>query len=509
MLYTLIDLLKNQAVLNPTKIALIDGQDRISYQDLNRSVEAFAAYLRDHGIQRGDRVAIFLPRSIKSVVALFSAWFAGGVAVIINDVLKKKQVDYILEHAEVSLLISNNQLLSSIGNSPISSDRIIRIDENTPTENHYSSSVVIGTDLALLIYTSGSTGLPKGIMLSHSNLLSGAFIVSDYLEISEQDILISLLPFSFDYGLNQLLTSILKGGTLVIERSVLPTDICNTLTRERVTGMAGVPMLWQQLANTRSPFTKTKLPHLRYITNSGGRMPENLTKMFRQAHPHVNIFLMFGLTEAFRSTYLPPDQVDKRPTSIGKAIPNVEIIVINANGEICKTGEVGELVHRGGTVSLGYWRDPESTALRFHPAPMQKEKGGIQEIAVYSGDYVKMDEEGYLYYVGRKDQMIKSHGMRVSPEEIEEMIFSSGLVTHVVSFAVPLNDVENKIVAAIVPRNKETYSEELLTNYCGKEMPEYMRPADFWILEHLPQTSSGKPDRMKIKDMYLERKKIQ
>jgi acyl-CoA synthetase (AMP-forming)/AMP-acid ligase II len=267
--------------------------------------------------------------------------------------------------------------------------------------------------------------------------------------------------------------------------------------------MGCVPMLWQQLAGERSPFFDMDFPHLRYVTNTGGRMPEKVTRKLRQVHPHVQIYLMFGLTEAFRSTYLHPDQVEIRPTSIGKAIPNVEILVLNHEGKECSPGEVGELVHRGANIALGYWRDPGATAERFRPAPGQQERGGLPEIVVYSGDHVKRDEQGYLYFVGRKDGMIKSRGMRVSPEEIEAYLFSSNLVDHAVAFSIlEEEDAEGTIVAAIVPRNSSTFSEPEFLKYCHREMPEYMRPKVVWQLEVFPQTSSGKPDRVKIKEMY-------
>jgi acyl-CoA synthetase (AMP-forming)/AMP-acid ligase II len=263
-------------------------------------------------------------------------------------------------------------------------------------------------------------------------------------------------------------------------------------------------MLWQQLAGNRSPFIKTQFPYLHYITNTGGRMPENITKLFRQIHPHLQIYLMFGLTEAFRSTYLPPDQVDVRPNSIGKAIPNVELLVLNERGEICKPGEEGELVHRGANIALGYWKDPENTAKRFRPAPFQQGKGGQPEIAVYSGDYVKTDEEGYIYFIGRKDQMIKSHGMRVSPEEIEDCIFASKMVAHVIAFAIPFDDVNSTIIIALVPSNIGSFSEKELRLYCKSQLPEYLRPDVFWQLESFPLTSSGKPDRVRLREMYKE-----
>lgn len=503
MYYTLVDLINTLRPSIENKTALIDGSRRTSFSELRHSIQHFAEFLNEKGVKKGDRVAIFLPRSIDAVTALFATWLRGCVGVIINDALKSKQVNYIIDHSQSNILITNTTLVSKITDITLQKDRVVNIDEIQLPSAIKPFTKVIGSDLALIIYTSGSTGMPKGVMLSHTNLLSGADIVSNYLHLTEKEIIISLLPFSFDYGLNQLLSALYVGGTLVIQRSVMPADICNTLRNEQITGMAAVPMLWQQLAGDRSPFIKKQFPHLRYITNSGGRMPESITRLFRKCHPHVQIYLMYGLTEAFRSTYLPPDQVDIRPTSMGKAIPNVEILVVNKHGNLCKPGEVGELVHRGAVVGLGYWRDENATAERYKPAPVQQNVGGIKEIAVYSGDDVKMDEEGYLYYVGRRDQMMKSHGTRISPEEIEEYIYFSKMAAHVVAFAVPENETESSIVIAIVPSNTSTFSENELLAYCKKEMPDYMIPKVVWKLEIFPQTSTGKPDRVLIKEMFL------
>jgi acyl-CoA synthetase (AMP-forming)/AMP-acid ligase II len=249
---------------------------------------------------------------------------------------------------------------------------------------------------------------------------------------------------------------------------------------------------------------KNSYPSLRYITNSGGRMPETVTRQVRQSHPAVDIYLMYGLTEAFRSTYLPPYQVDTRPTSMGKAIPNVEILVVNDNGEPCRPGEVGELVHRGATISLGYWRDPDATARVFRPHPLAATPGGREEVVVYSGDYVKMDEEGYLYYIGRKDAQLKSHGMRVSPEEVEEYLYSSKLVAHAVVFGATGEDGETRIVAAIVPLDHASFEQEILRRFCKELLPDYLIPQAFWVRSGFPQTSSGKPDRVKIREDYLQ-----
>jgi acyl-CoA ligase (AMP-forming) (exosortase A-associated) len=505
-LYTLGDLLERWG--SSSAPALVQGPRRVSYAELAALSRRLAALLEGAGLRRGERVCIYLPRSVEAAVAFFAAQLAGAAAVLINDKLRAQQVHHILSHSEASVLVTESRLLRAAPGIELGGARLILLDEAQLGEGQAEKrerAPAVGRDLAMIIYTSGSTGLPKGILLSHENLLSGAQIVADYLQLSPEDRIISLLPFTFDYGLNQLLSSILTGATLVIQRSMFPADICKTLEREAITGMAGVPMLWSQLAQPYSPFTRSSFPALRYMTNSGGRFPEPLVKLFREAHPHVRLYLMYGLTEAFRSTYLDPDQVELRPGSIGKAIPNVEILVVNENGEACAPGEAGELVHRGANIALGYWRDPEATRRVFRPHPFQKDRPGYEETVVYSGDIVKRDEEGYLYFVGRKDQMIKSQGFRVSPEEIEHYIRSSRLVAEVAAFAVGTDGVEPEIIAAIIPADPVSFEEEALREFSKREMPEYMRPACFWRLDVFPQTTSGKPDRRALTEAYLAR----
>jgi acyl-CoA ligase (AMP-forming) (exosortase A-associated) len=505
MLYTVPDILaRHRGTAVAQQVALVDGPRRITYADLLDLSLSYAAVLKQAGVARGDRVGIFLRRSVEAVIALFATHFAGGVAVVINELLRGSQVRYILQHSEAALLVTDSRQLLSAAEPLADETRIVNLDRVTPALPIAAPARTIGADLALIIYTSGSTGLPKGVMLSHDNLLSGAQIVSDYLNLTERDIIISLLPFSFDYGLNQLLTALLVGGTLVIQRSLFPPDICRTLDRERITGMAGVPTLWLQLTQKHSPFPTTTFPHLRYITNSGGRLPESIVRSIRESHPHVALHLMYGLTEAFRSTYLPPEEVDRRPSSIGKAIPNVEILVVDDRGESCRAGEVGELVHRGANVAMGYWRDPDGSARVFRPHPFEPARTGTREIVVYSGDLVKTDTDGYLYFVGRRDQLIKSSGFRVSPEEIEALIFSSGLVAQVAAFAVPRNEVDSDIVVAVIPRDPADFQEARLHQFCRDAMPEYMQPRVIWCVDQFPLTTSRKPDRPQLRAAYLE-----
>lgn len=504
MLYTVPDILRrSQCPGLSDKVALVDGPRRMTYAELWERSQSYANVLKEKGLQIGDRVAVFLPRSIEAVAALFATFLCGGVAVVIHERLHSRQVQHILEHSEAACLVTDSRQLLYVPELQCPHVQLMNVDQASLDGTPCRGERRIGADLALILYTSGSTGLPKGVMLSHHNLLSGAQIVADYLHLTDTDRIISLLPFSFDYGLNQLLTALLVGGTLVIQRSLFPPDICHTLGREQITGMAGVPTLWLQLTGRLSPFGNRAFPHLRYITNSGGRLPERTVRLIRKAHPHVQLYLMYGLTEAFRSTYLPPDQVDRRPSSIGKAIPNVEVFVLNSEGRACHVGEIGELVHRGANIAMGYWRDPESTAQVFRPHPFQEYGHGDRELVVFSGDLVKRDAEGYLYFVGRKDQLIKSRGFRVSPEEIESSLVASNLLAHVVAFAVPKDEGDSEIVAAVIPSGPSSFRDEALREFCKNEMPEYMRPSVIWILDEFPLTTSGKPDRCKMREMYV------
>jgi len=486
------------------RVAVVDGHRRITYHQLFAQALEYAVLLGDSGLKKGDRVAIYLSRSAEQVASLFGTFLAGGVAVIVNDVLRPKQVRYVMEHSEASFMMTDIRHLAALPDGAGGRTRVVKVDEDIPTRRECTPISIIGKDLALIVYTSGSTGLPKGVMVRHENLVSGAEIVADYLKLSHDDTVISLLPFSFDYGLNQVLTVLLVGATLVVQRSLVPSDICRTLRQEKVTGMALVPMLWLQLIDRYSPFLQTALPHLRYITNSGGRVPEPAVRAVRKAHPHVSIYLMYGLTEAFRSTYLPPDQIDERPTSVGKAIPNVEILIVSERGDLCQANQVGELVHRGALVTSGYWRDPVGTAKVFRQNPFKDPTKEGTETVVFSGDLVKMDADGYLYFAGRRDHLLKSRGFRVSPEEIEQWVFESALVSKIVAFGTLKTEAETQIVLAAVPKDPETFREETLWAFCKREMPAYMRPHAIWVIKDIPLTSSGKPDRVALQKAYDE-----
>jgi acyl-CoA synthetase (AMP-forming)/AMP-acid ligase II len=309
-----------------------------------------------------------------------------------------------------------------------------------------------------------------------------------------------VLPFSFDYGLNQLTTSLLKGACCVLLDYLLPRDVVNALKIERITGLAAVPPLWAQLANLDWPETINS--HLRYMTNSGGKMPKSVLTAIRQRVPDGQFFLMYGLTEAFRSTYLPPDQIDRRPDSMGKAIPNAEILVVREDGSLCAPHEPGELVHRGSLVAMGYWNDLAKTEERFKPAPGQLKELPLTEIAVWSGDTVTRDEEGYLYFVGRKDDMIKTSGYRVSPTEIEEVVYGSGLVKEAAAIGIEHEELGQAVVVVVSVEDQEAFNDQALVAICKAQLPNFMVPAKIEVLVSLPRNPNGKIDRKSLSQQF-------
>lgn len=506
-------LLRKSSTRTPHKEALVHGAQRLNYQQVARLTAGFATSLRDRNVNRGDRVGIYLDASVPQVISIFGISQAEGVYVPINALLHSDQVMHIARDcgmkglitapaklvalADVIPQIPTLEFLVVVGAGEIPATRlpVYRFDDLSATEppSIWRESS-IENDLAAILYTSGSTGKPKGVMLSHENVVAGSRIVTTYLGITENERILAVLPFSFDAGMNQLMTAFEKGGTLVLINFVFAREIVQMLLKERITGLAGVPTLWSLLAQPNSSLDKQPLSDLRYITNTGGAMPQSVLKNLRQALPTTKVFLMYGLTEAFRSTYLPPEELDRRPTSMGKAIPDTEILVLNEQGQLCKPGEVGELVHRGPTVSLGYWNRPEDTARALRPNPLLPREMGDCERVCYSGDLVKMDEEGFLYFIGRRDTMIKSSGFRISPTEVEEVLFQTGKLRGAAVIGVPDEMLGQSIKAFVVPRDGETLDADALLGACADKMPRYMVPKAVEVLNELPKTSSGKVD---------------
>jgi len=511
-------LLRASSLRFPEKEALVHGEERLTYSQVSQQVTSLAWGLCRAGLRRGERVGIYLDPSIAQVVSIFGVSQAGGVFVPINAVLFPEQVAHIGRDCGIATLITTSSKLTTL--LPVLGDLhslrfliVLSDGEATPVPlpaydfdalthaqaEHVSQDRGIGKDLAAILYTSGSTGKPKGVMLSHDNVMAGATIVSSYLEITSADRILAVLPFSFDAGLNQLTTAFQQGGTLVLINFVFARQIVEMLAKEQITGLAGVPTLWSLLAQPNSTLQKNGPPALRYLTNTGGAMPQSVLRSLRAALPNTRIFLMYGLTEAFRSTYLPPEELDRRPTSMGKAIPDTEILVLNERNELCEPGEVGELVHRGPTVSMGYWGNPEATDSVLKANPLLPPELGDFEKVCYSGDLVKTDEDGFLYYVGRRDTMIKSSGFRISPTEVEEVVFQSGKVRHAAAVGVPDELLGQAVKVFVVPINGEPLDRDALLAFCEDKLPRYMVPKFIEVLDELPKTSSGKVDYVSLR----------
>ncbi len=515
-------LIEIQAARQPRLPALFHKDRQVTYSELRDSIAATAAGLVQLGLQKNERAAIYLPKQPETVCAIFGIAAAGGVFVPVNPLLKPRQVAYILQDCNVRVLITSRQRLQQLHEViPQCHDlrQVILVDRPPPEPDagagrqgvevlHWESAVDpsggtglpprIDTDMAAILYTSGSTGHPKGVVLSHKNMVAGAKSVSSYLANTPDDRLLAVLPFSFDYGLSQLTTAFRTGASVALMDYLLPRDILRATVKHRITGLAAVPPLWNQLVQLEWPAEASET--LRYITNSGGAMPRATTEKLRDLLPRTRIFLMYGLTEAFRSTYLPPDQIDSRPDSIGKAIPNAEILVVREDGTECAPGEPGELVHRGSLVALGYWNDPSKTAERFKPAPGQPAELPFREIAVWSGDRVRRDEDGYLYFISRMDEMIKTSGYRVSPTEIEEVVYGLKSVIEAAAIGVPHPTLGQAIVLATVC--KQTPDEEAVLDHCRKALPNFMVPQAVIFSDGLPRNQNGKIDRKALRSTH-------
>ena len=502
--------------------ALVYQERRIDYPSLAAKIEASAHMLHALGLGRNERLAVYLDKCIEAVIALFGTAAAGGVFVPVNPLLKSNQVRHILTDCNVKVLVTTSDRLQSLApaiqlchdlHTVIIID-LVEIQPVFPDLNIYywnylnktttgfaKTHQIIDKDIAAILYTSGSTGKPKGVVLSHRNMVDGAKIVCQYLENKPDDRILSVLPLSFDYGLSQLTTAFFVGASNILINYLMPRDIINATEKENITGLAAVPHLWVQLAQCNWSETTS----LRYITSSGGAMPRTTLDQLRSTFPKTKIYLMYGLTEAFRSTFLPPDEVATRPDSIGRAIPNVEVLVLRDDGTHCAPGEPGELVHRGSLVSMGYWNDPKKTAACFKPLSLHQPAGlSIPELGVWSGDTVKMDEEGFLYFIGRRDELIKTAGYRVSPTEVEEVFYATNRVGEAVAIGVPHPTLGQAIVVIATPRNNGVKLDaELLLSECKRHLPAFMQPIFCEIRkDYLPRNPNGKIDRKKLACEY-------
>ncbi|MFC0589090.1 acyl-CoA ligase (AMP-forming), exosortase A system-associated [Novosphingobium aquiterrae] len=475
--------------------ALVLRDSTLSFKDLRDRVATLAGWLASLDLAAGARVATWAAKGELTSLMPLAAARAGLVHVPINPLLKRTQVAHILADSGTALLIASKARLASLepGDLP---ERCDAFEESAAIAGHAApidQSEAEPEDLAAILYTSGSTGRPKGVMLTHANMWLGAVSVAEYLGLGRDDRALAVLPLSFDYGQSQLLSHWYAGGSAVPLDYLTPRDVIKAIARHGVTTLAAVPPLWVQLVELNWP--DEAIRPLRRLTNSGGALTLDLVRALRSRFPQARLFPMYGLTEAFRSTYLDPDLVDAFPTSMGKAIPHAEVLVVADDGTIAADDTEGELVHCGPLVAQGYWKDPERTAERFRPAPASSRYGGM---AVWSGDRVRRAPDGLLYFVGRRDAMIKSAGNRISPQEIEEAVLATGLVSEAVALGVKDERLGQAVHLIVRVKADSSQAMKDLPRILMQELPNFMQPRQIHWRQALPLSANGKIDRVAL-----------
>jgi amino acid adenylation domain-containing protein len=505
------DFLQDSARHFPQKTALVCEGERWTYAQLESMANRLANGFLKFGLKRSERVGIWLGNTLEAVVSIFATLKAGGVFVPLFPGLKFEKLSYILNNCQAVGVVADGKRLSQQSSSqitnlvsglkfsvvcrpeslgPVDSDANClqfseiqsKCSESSPTSDN------IDLDLACLVYTSGSTGEPKGVMCDHSNIVFAASSIIQYLENVEQDIILNVLPLSFDYGLYQLLMTFKFGGTLVLENSfAFPASIVEKLEQEHVTGFPGVPTIFAMLLDLE--LDPSRLSNLRYLTNTAAALSVSQVQKIRETFYWAKLYSMYGLTETKRTLYLPPEQLERRPGSVGIAIPGTEVWIEDAEGIRLGPGITGELVVRGRHVMRGYWGDPELSAKRFRPGPVPGER------LCYTGDLFRADDEGYLYFVGRTDEIIKSRGEKISPKEIENVLCALEGVKEAAVIGVP-DPLLGQAVKAFVAVNSERVTESSLLAHCRVHLEDLMVPREIEFVEALPRTSSGKVDKL-------------
>lgn len=500
-MYNMIDVIMNNCRQFSNKVAVIDNGHTYTYSEIGTMVITFANYLRkEANIKFQDRVCVYMDNGIEHVISFFSILAIGAIYVPIHHQMKSTQVEYIFQHCK-----ANKIICSSHKNILCKKEDIIEFDLKMHSScERLEYSKIISYDIAAIIYTSGSTGMPKGVVLSHQNIFLGAKIVSDYLNISYNDRILGLLPLSFDYGLNQLTSAFYKSSTIVFKKGVLINQIPRLIQEYSITGLAGVPPIWINLLEILKK-DSYDLPSLRYITNSGGRIPHEYVKELKSRLKYAEIFLMYGLTESFRSTFLDPKLIYEKPNSIGKPIYDTEVYIIDSDNIECEPYQVGEIVTRGPLVSLGYWNDQEENVKVFKHNPLCNINLSIKDVVVYSGDMGYKDEEGYLFFVGRNNSIIKSCGFRTNPSQIEDVIYQLDCILECVVLGIENSNTGDDDIVAFLRVDSATEYKRIknaVIEKCAKELPNYMIPNDVIVIDVMPKTASGKINFSKLNKEY-------
>ncbi|MER9252304.1 acyl--CoA ligase [Mesorhizobium sp. M0598] len=501
------DYLTHSASRLGEKVALVCGNQRVTYGDLDMRSNAIAHHLTDAGIARGDRVVVFADNTVEAVIAFWAVLKANAVVCIVNPLTKSDKLDYLLNDCRPTALITDKHLHSIFREPARNCPSLRRMIVSGPIEHsdlqelphavRWDAAVAaarstppsrrcIDIDLAAIIYTSGSTGEPKGVMLTHRNMIAACASISSYLALAEDEVILNVLPLAFDYGLYQMIMAFGAGARLVLERSfAFPAQILGLIKQERVTGFPGVPTIFAALGELRS-LRDQDFSSIRYVTNTAAALPLKHILLLQELFSGARIYSMYGLTECKRCTYLPPEDLERKPSSVGIAIPNTEIWIVDEHDRRVGPGIVGQLVIRGATVMKGYWGKPEATARKLKPGPLPGEQ------VLYTGDYCRMDAEGYLYFVGRGDEIIKSRGEKIAPKEVENVLMNIAGVREAAVIGVPDELLGQAVKAFVVMEQGSMIGEKQLQKECQRRLENFMVPKSIVIVPSLPMTDTGK-----------------
>ncbi len=499
--------LEYSAARLPEKAALIYQGRGFTYAEIDSMANSLATVFLEQGVRRGDRIAVFMDNSIEAVVSIFAALKAGAAFMVINHTMKAEKLEYIMNNSRAKVITargSRADMLKRLTCPHLETIILAGSHNGALPCIRYEDAVASGTrkmvqspcidlDLASILYTSGSTGRPKGVMLSHLNMVSAAHSITTYLENTESDRIMNVLPLSFDYGLYQILMGFQVGGTVILEKSfAYPHQVAETMIQERATGFPGVPTIFALLLRMKSA-GGYDFRSLRYITNTAAALPLSHIRALRELFPHARLYSMYGLTECKRVSYLPPEEIESRPASVGRGMPNEEVYIINEKGERAGPGEVGELVIRGSNIMMGYWELPDETARCLKPGKYPGEK------VLHTGDLFRMDEEGYLYFVSRKDDIIKCKGEKVSPREIENVLYSIDGVLEAAVVGVHDDITGQAIKAYVAFEENASMTEKDILGYCSEHLEALMIPKYVEIRKSLPKTMTGKISKNELK----------
>lgn len=506
------DFLESSAARLGEKVAVVCKGQRITYAQLETQANALAHALVKLGVERGDRVVIFADNTLETVVSFWGVLKANAVVSVINPLTKADKLTYYLNDCRAKVLLSDMHLGAVVNESAPKSKHLSKVilsgafdaarvpanampwnralEEGGALAKEFGGKPpprrCIDVDLAAIIYTSGSTGDPKGVMLTHRNMLTAAASISTYLEMKEHDVVLGVLPLAFDYGLYQLIMCFRVGARLVLERSfAFPAQVLKVMAEEKVTGFPGVPTIFAILAELKS-LKDFDLTSISFVTNTAAALPVKHITLLRELFPKARVYSMYGLTECKRCTYLPPADIERKPTSVGIAIPNTELWLVDEEGNQVGPETIGQLVIRGATVMKGYWEKPEATAKKLKPGPVPGEQ------VLYTGDLCRLDAEGYLYFVGRMDDIIKSRGEKVAPKEVETALMNISGVKEAAVIGVPDDILGQAVKAFVVLEQGVTFTDKDLMKECQRRLENFMVPKAIEFLAEFPKTTSGK-----------------